>query len=226
MIPISDEAPEKKRSSSRSRLEAKEKDLEQKQDELRRQHFIKAAETCFLDAGVANTTMEDVAQEAGFSVGMIYKYFDHKEDLCVGITHQIHNKLFEKIDRILDQHPQDVEETLRNLSNLILSFWEEHTEVFEIFYAGNHSRKSTNRLNTQKITDYLYQQYTEKFNRLFGRWVEEDRIEGEPEILTNVVWGSLASYIANWSYRGRKDPLRDKAEEFMDIFLRGLQYSD
>lgn len=49
--------------------------------EARRQQVIDAAIKCFARKGLHDTTMKDIAQEAGVSYGIVYHYFRNKEDI-------------------------------------------------------------------------------------------------------------------------------------------------
>lgn len=49
--------------------------------EARRQQVLDAAYTCFARNGFHATTMQDIAREAGVSYGVVYHYFDSKEDV-------------------------------------------------------------------------------------------------------------------------------------------------
>jgi AcrR family transcriptional regulator len=49
--------------------------------EARRQQVLDAAYTCFAQNGFYETTMQDIAREAGVSYGVVYHYFQSKEDV-------------------------------------------------------------------------------------------------------------------------------------------------
>ena len=53
--------------------------------EERTQQIIAAAISAFVKLGIANTRMEDIAQEAGLSKGTIYLYFKSREELIFAI---------------------------------------------------------------------------------------------------------------------------------------------
>lgn len=61
-----------------------ERRLEEK--ERRRNEIIDAAERVFTEKGVDKTTMADVADEARLSRGLLYFYFNDKDDLYLAIT--------------------------------------------------------------------------------------------------------------------------------------------
>nr|BFE67761.1 hypothetical protein GCM10020092_010620 [Actinoplanes digitatis] len=45
----------------------------------RREQILAAARLCFLRNGLHNTSMQDLIQEAGLSVGAVYRYFKSKK---------------------------------------------------------------------------------------------------------------------------------------------------
>lgn len=47
----------------------------------RRQRILAAASACFAENGYHDTTMQDIASEAGVSYGVVYRYFDSKESI-------------------------------------------------------------------------------------------------------------------------------------------------
>jgi AcrR family transcriptional regulator len=53
--------------------------------ETRRQQVLDAAYACFARKGFHETTMQDIAREAGVSYGVVYHYFDGKEDVIEAV---------------------------------------------------------------------------------------------------------------------------------------------
>ncbi|MEM7361362.1 MAG: TetR/AcrR family transcriptional regulator [Pseudomonadota bacterium] len=47
----------------------------------RREALLDAAQTAFVNKGYENTSMDDIASEAGFSRGLLYVYFKDKKDI-------------------------------------------------------------------------------------------------------------------------------------------------
>lgn len=54
-----------------------------------RQEILRAAARAASHVGLATVTMRDIAQEAGYTVGTLYKYFDSKEAIESGLMVQL-----------------------------------------------------------------------------------------------------------------------------------------
>jgi AcrR family transcriptional regulator len=71
----------------------------------RRQQILDAATRCFMRNGFHQTSMQDVINEAGLSVGAFYRYFKSKTDLIRAIAMNTVGGLVREFDRIVDQEP-------------------------------------------------------------------------------------------------------------------------
>ena len=63
----------------------------------RRQQILDAALVCFDRSGFHRTTMQAIIDEAGLSVGAVYRYFDSKEAIIEAIAEQRHTREAELI---------------------------------------------------------------------------------------------------------------------------------
>ena len=59
-----------------------------REKEQRRNTIMDAAERVFFAKGADNATMEEVAESAELSKGLLYHYFKNKHDLCHAIVHR------------------------------------------------------------------------------------------------------------------------------------------
>ncbi|RVU15065.1 TetR/AcrR family transcriptional regulator [Methylobacterium oryzihabitans] len=72
----------------------------------RREHILDAAEACFVRNGFHRSTMQDLAREAGMSPGNIYRYFESKEAVVLGLADREHERgcvLIEEMERADDR---------------------------------------------------------------------------------------------------------------------------
>ncbi|MFN2475161.1 MAG: TetR/AcrR family transcriptional regulator [Chthoniobacterales bacterium] len=65
----------------------------------RRDQILSAAMTCFARKGFHQTSMQDVSEHAGISVGLIYRYFASKEAVIAAMAEQHKLELQELLER-------------------------------------------------------------------------------------------------------------------------------
>ena len=94
------------------------------QEQMRRDQILNAAFACFARQGYRVTSMEDIVQESGLSVGAIYTYFASKEDLFLALanrhteeTLQYLNDVFRRPGPMAEKSREAVEYFFRNLSD-------------------------------------------------------------------------------------------------------------
>src|ERR1700730_4350880 len=63
--------------------------------ELARQRILESALRLFGSRGYEETTMREIAAEAGYSPGLTYRYFRSKEELVLGLYQNLCGKLEE-----------------------------------------------------------------------------------------------------------------------------------
>lgn len=65
---------------------SKEKGKRELASEARQKHLLHTAITCFVENGVARTSMRDIAGKAGVSIGNLYNHFPGRDDLIAEIA--------------------------------------------------------------------------------------------------------------------------------------------
>lgn len=68
----------------------------------RRAEIVAAARRCFSRTGFHQTSMPDIAQEAGVSVGAPYRYFASKEEIILELAGEAFRAIFAPIVRLVD----------------------------------------------------------------------------------------------------------------------------
>ena len=65
----------------------------------RRQQILRAAMVCFAKCGFHQTSMHDISEEAGVSVGLIYRYFASKEAVIGALAEEHKQELQDLLER-------------------------------------------------------------------------------------------------------------------------------
>lgn len=67
-----------------------------------RSQIVAAARRCFSRDGFHQTSMPDIAAEAGVSVGTPYRYFANKEEIIIEIAGDAFRVMFDPVERFVD----------------------------------------------------------------------------------------------------------------------------
>lgn len=62
-----------------------------------RSALVQTAQTLFLAEGLAATSLDRVAEEAGFSKGAVYSNFRNKDELCLAVLDDIHARVLDHV---------------------------------------------------------------------------------------------------------------------------------
>ena len=101
---------------------------------LTRRELLEAAERRFFADGYHSTTLEAIAEEAGYSKGAVYSAFDGKADLFLALLDTIIDRRLEAITTLFADHPigpsristlaeRPVEERDQQFILLAMEFW-------------------------------------------------------------------------------------------------------
>jgi len=107
----------------------------------RRRHILEAAARAFARKGFAQTTMKEIAAEAGIAPGTIYLYFKNKEDLLINlpslITETTLAEAMAEVGNLQDlMSPADLEATLCHLIRNGIQRMTQHIEIFRVLLSS------------------------------------------------------------------------------------------
>ena len=164
---------------------------------VHRKNISTAAERLFMKKGIDNTSMNDIAQEAGYSKATLYVYFKNKEELVGVLVLESMQKLYDYISTALEQG-KDIREKYNNICNAMLKYREQYPFYFKmVLETINVDFESSHFLPEEKETFLI----GEKINDLLIEFLKEGIACGELrpdlEILPTIFsfWGMLAGFI-------------------------------
>ncbi|MCX6584092.1 MAG: TetR family transcriptional regulator [Candidatus Aminicenantes bacterium] len=191
---------------------------------LTRQMVLDAALKVFGRKGFSQSTLEEVAREAGLTRGAIYWHFKNKNEMFGAVLEVLYERSGERVIKVLqsEQSPllkirQLIGEFLRIISN------EDEFRVIEEFHM----------LEFQKAKELkeLCKQHQEKMTKM--RAVIQDLIsEGiasgdfdnrlDPAITTWALISYLAGMKTAWLSGIADISIRENTEKLVDIFINGI----
>lgn len=94
----------------------------------RRDGIISAAKRVFLEKGIENSTMQNIAREAELSKAALYLYFRNKEELTFEILRQTLNEIHHRILEAAQEGRTGFEK-VQNIGRAYLDFYSNQTDL-------------------------------------------------------------------------------------------------
>jgi AcrR family transcriptional regulator len=187
-----------------------------------RQEIIEAAERVFVKNGFVNTTIEQVAQEAEFSVGAIYKFFENKEQLCQSVVDNIINEFSIAFEKEILVQPNPVD-ALISLIKLRLYHVEKHGGFFRHLMELKPGARVLPDMAIPERWRGVYDEYLKKLSGIFQKAIDKGWIRKTNPLHAAVAMeGVINSFIAFWERNNFKGSLEERVQTIKDNFLKHI----
>ncbi len=202
-------------------MASEKKELRKEQHRL---EILQVAEQLFARQGYHVTTMEEVAEECGWSKGTLYLYFKSKEDLFFSV-------LFEKLDQfsatlLADLKASDgVEGKIAALIDAQFSFFTENKHFFQLVITeqGKVMHSSNSGLREELIQkqhaqiDQISQALSEGLNH-------ETPVQAS--ILAGSIIGAVNLHMVSWLMAAETIDLDQIKSQLTTLFVYGISANE
>lgn len=162
---------------------------------VHQERIAKGAMTVFANKGIANTTMDDIAKEAGYGKATLYVYFKNKEDIVSFISLYSMRILRDSLKGAIEGNGTS-KDIFMDICNSIEKFYDEYPDFFRrtIKYI---------EINTRDDGSWLSQTYQvgEEINQIILDFLEKGARRGDlvqsdnyKETILNM-WGMVSGIV-------------------------------
>ena len=190
---------------------------------MHRREILEAAKRVFAKKGFAATTIDEIAQEAEFSKGAMYGYFDSKEDLFFSLIQEKSDDIEGRFREVAESS-DDPETKVRDLVETYLTFFEEDRDFFQII-ASEQPRLGVE--TESRLRENMRERCTRGLDLI--EEVMEDAVsagvlkEIDPRLLATGLVGIIHSFTAHWILTGGKERLTERKSVILELFLDGAR---
>jgi len=187
----------------------------------RRAEIIEATFFCIALKGYSNITMQDIADSAGVSKGVIHYYFRNKEELFLSV--------FEKLVRDLDIHIASRAERARTptekIRAIISGVFEKIREnkKFQVvlldFWAHSTKNPTLRAANASQ-----YARYRHLVKKIIANGIEEGHFKkSDPDRVASALIGLIEGFTIQWIFDEKAFDLSGAQKATEEIILRFLK---
>lgn len=165
--------------------------------EVHRKSIMKAAGQLFMGKGIENTSMNDIAGEAGYSKATLYVYFKNKEELVSVLVLESMQRLYDCIRQAMEE-TAGTWERYRRICDGLVSYQDEYPFYFKIILETiNIDFETTNFMPEEKETFLVGERINNLLIELMKSGKEQGDIRSDIEIMPAIFtfWGTLSGLI-------------------------------
>lgn len=164
---------------------------------VHRKNISKAAEQLFMEKGIENTSMSDIAKAAGYSKATLYVYFKNKEELVGVLVLESMQKLYDYIKQAFEEST-DTKKRYKKICYGLVKYQEEFPFYFKIVLETiNIDFETTQFLPEEKETFAIGEQINDLLINFLEKGIERGEIRSDIEVLPTIFsfWGMLSGLI-------------------------------
>lgn len=204
--------------------ERKERERKQRSNDI-----LEAARRLFESKGFLNTTLQDVAKEAEISVGLIYRYFQSKEDIFASLALKGAEQFDSQIDAVMKRATQgrkrlSAAQALEEVADLFFGFYGPYGEYFDMLL---YSYKGMKQVQIHGATLTRLMSVTLASLDKLKEYIQnspEFRAQDEDEALRVVflLWGTLLGAYKLFDQSGRGHLFAFSQKEFVQQMIQNV----
>ena len=188
-----------------------------------RQEMLAAALDLFSQKGYHNVSMHEIAAQAEFAIGTLYKFFQNKEELYKALVLELCDEFEDSIMRAIEQ-PQDEVEKLRSYVRAKTEVFRRNLPFIRLYLA--ESRGASFNLKAG-LDDEIRQRYyisVESIAAIFASGIKNQRFKtiADPYYLAVALSSVIDAFLLLWLDAPERHPYPEDPDAILNIFFRGL----
>jgi TetR/AcrR family transcriptional regulator, fatty acid metabolism regulator protein len=181
--------------------------------------ILEAAVKVFARQGFRQSTVAQIAKEAGVADGTIYLYFKNKDDILI---HFFSFKAKQVFDRFREEVARGADslEKLRNLIRVHLGEFQRDPDMAVVYQIETHQ--------SRRLAEEQIREMGKMYRDIISDIVEEGQQEGLMRrdlylsLVKRFILGAVEETIGTWLHSGRSYDLVSMADPLVDLFIKGI----
>lgn len=188
-----------------------------------REEILSSAEKVFAAKGFFPTTMSDIAREAEFGTGTLYKYFKSKEELYFTLIDEKVEEINRLVKAELSQKTSAIER-IKKVLRLQFEFVERNRDFFRIYISERSRFEWTVKDDLGKSIHEKMVTYIHILTEVMQQGIKGKEFKPmDPMDLAHAFVGMVNSFVFEWLISRKPYPLVSKLDTVLEIFLGGVK---
>ena len=181
--------------------------------------ILDAAVSVFADQGFQNSTISQIAREAGVADGTIYLYFKNKQDIFSHFFTYKCRLIFNNFKQTVDKE-KNATDKLRTLIRIHFQEFQRDRKMAQVFRMGTRQN--------HRLMETHIKEMAKMYLNLIESIVEQGQVESTMRqdlfisLVKRFILGAVEEIINVWVISGGKYDLVSQADPLVDLFLKGI----
>jgi TetR/AcrR family fatty acid metabolism transcriptional regulator len=177
----------------------------------------------FARQGFHQSTVAQIAREAGVADGTIYLYFKNKDDILVQIFSYRTKQVFDRFRAEVKKADNSLDK-LRNLIRRHLAEFQQDRDMAVVYLVETHQNS--------RLAESQIKEMSQMYQNLISEIVELGQQEGGIRkdlyvgLVKRFILGAVDEVINTWLHSEKQYDLVSMADPLVDLFIRGIGTAD
>ena len=204
-------------------MEAQKLPRREREKLRQRQEMLATAVDLFSQKGYHSVSMHEIAAQAEFAIGTLYKFFQNKEDLYKALVLEQCDKFEEALTQAIEK-PDDEVEKLRNYVRTKGAMFHSNLPFVRLFLAESRGASFNIKAGLDEELRKRYYSFLERLASIFHRGIKNQRFKkiADPYYLAVALDSVMDASLLLWLDAPERHPYPEDPDAILDIFFKGL----
>ena len=192
-----------------------------REKQRQRKDMLEAAMKLFSEKGYHNASMQEIAEQAEFAVGTLYKFFKNKEDMYKALVSEQAERFHSALTAALISSEDEVEQ-LGNYIRVKGEVFMHNVSFIRLYFAETRGASFNIKAGLDSELRERHYQMQQALAAVFAKGMDSGRFSriAEPYHLAVALDSLCNAFLSNW-LEGR-DAYPDSPDIILNIFFQGL----
>lgn len=188
-----------------------------------RQEILATACDLFSRKGYHSVSMHEIAEQAEFAIGTLYRFFRNKEDLYKALVLEQCDRFEEAITRAINE-PDDEIEKLRNYVRTRVHRFRANLAFVRLFLAERRGMSFNLKAGLDEDLRKRHYAFLERLAFVFESGIRSKRFKkvADPFHLAVALDNAIDAFLLMWLDTPERCPYPEDPDTILDIFFKGL----
>lgn len=188
-----------------------------------RQEVLDVALHLFSEKGYHNVSMHEIAKEAEFAIGTLYKFFRNKEDLYKALILQLSDRFHGALTEVIQGEAQEIEK-LRAYIRVKGELFRDNVAAIRLYFAETRGASFDAMAGLEREIRERRRKILSSLASIFERGMirKQFRRVAAPFHLAIALDSIATSFLFHWLEDPQEHPYPEEPDTILNILFKGL----